>query len=246
MWDRKILKARAKDVLRLSYWKAFLVSLIVAFVGGSSSGSFNFNYNRPSSFHSPGNEDFPLLVLIIIIIVAVAVIVFALGFRIFLGFPLEVGGRRYFSQAAQSDVNMNYLGYAFTKTRYLDIIKAMFWRAFLTFLWFLLLIIPGIVKTYAYSLVPYILGDNPNIGYKRAVELSKNMTAGQKFDMFVLDLSFIGWYLLGVLALFVGVLFVMPYENATKAELYLALRQNALDEGICSYDELRLNRPIIE
>ncbi|NOU92094.1 DUF975 family protein [Paenibacillus sp. LMG 31456] len=244
MWDRKVLKARAKDVLRLSYWKAFLVSLIVAFVGGSSSGSFNFNFNRPSSFHSPGNEDFPLVALIIIIIVAAVVILFALGFRILLGFPLEVGARRYFSQAAQNDVNMNNLGFAFTKARYLDIIKAMLWRAFLTFLWFLLLIIPGIVKTYAYSLVPYILGDNPNIGYKRAVELSKNMTAGQKIDMFVLDLSFIGWYLLGTLALFVGTLFVLPYDNATKAELYLALRQNALEQGMCSYEELGMDRPI--
>jgi len=92
-------------------------------------------------------------------------------------------------------------------------------------------------------MVPYILADNPNIGYKRALELSNKMTAGQKFDMFVLDLSFIGWYLLGILVLFVGVLFVMPYENATKGELYLALRQNALDNGVCSYEELMLNSP---
>ncbi|TDF94498.1 DUF975 family protein [Paenibacillus piri] len=250
MWDRKGLKARAKDVLRTSYWKAFLMSLIIAFVGGSGGGgSINFNYNFgdfPSSF-MPSKWDgdgIAFIFIIILILIFLVVILFALAFRIFLGFPLEVGGRRYFVQAAQDDVNMNYLGYAFSKAKYLDIIKAMLWRGFLLFLWFLLLIIPGIIKTYAYSLVPYILADNPNIGYKRAVELSKHMTAGQKFDMFVLDLSFLGWYLLGFIAFFVGVLFVMPYDNATKAELYLALRRNALDQGICSYEELRLDRVV--
>jgi uncharacterized membrane protein len=87
-------------------------------------------------------------------------------------------------------------------------------------------------------MVPYILADNPNIGSKRAIELSRNMTMGHKWDMFVLDLSFIGWYLLGLLALGVGILFVMPYENATNAELYLVLRNNATTSGYCSSGEL--------
>jgi uncharacterized membrane protein len=90
-------------------------------------------------------------------------------------------------------------------------------------------------------MVPYILADNPNIGYKRAIELSNNMTAGNKFNMFVLDLSFIGWYILGMLAFFIGTLFVLPYHFATEAELYLVLRKNALDSGLCSYDELLMN-----
>ncbi|MDF2958266.1 MAG: hypothetical protein K0S39_1, partial [Paenibacillus sp.] len=231
-----------------SYWKAFLVSLIIAFVGGSGGGgSFNWDFDDlPSSFMpTPSDGDHFSLVAIIVIIVVAVVLLFSIAFRIFLGYPLEVGGRRYFVQSALNDVNMNNLGYAFSKSKYLDIIKAMLWRGFLTFLWFLLLIIPGIVKSYAYSLVPYILADNPNIGYKRAVELSKHMTAGQKMDMFVLDLSFLGWYLLGFLALFIGVLFVMPYDNATKAELYLTLRHHALDQGLCSYEELRLDRPLM-
>jgi uncharacterized membrane protein len=108
----------------------------------------------------------------------------------------------------------------------------------------LLLIIPGIVKSYAYSMVPYILADNPNIGYSRAVELSNQMTEGHKFDIFVLELSFIGWYLLGMLLIFVGMLFVRPYEDATKAELYIVLRQNALDNGNCTADELLMANPI--
>jgi uncharacterized membrane protein len=72
------------------------------------------------------------------------------------------------------------------------------------------------------------------------------MTMGHKFDMFVLDLSFIGWYLLGSLALGVGVLFVMPYENATNAELYLVLRKDALETNLCSYEDLSLAQPSSE
>jgi uncharacterized membrane protein len=88
--------------------------------------------------------------------------------------------------------------------------------------------------------VPYIVADNPDIGSKRAIELSNQMTKGEKWRMFVLDLSFIGWYLLGFLAFVIGTLFVMPYEDATKAELYLHLRERAVDRGLTSLDELNL------
>lgn len=247
VWTREYLKTRAKAVLKLSYWKAFLVSLIIALTGadgggsGSSGSSWRYNgeevRNLPSFFGLSGNEGYVVFTIIVI-----GLIIFALifAFRIFLGYPLEVGGRRYFVQSTQKNFNMNNLGYAFDKGRYMSIVKAMLLRGVYNFLWFLLLIIPGIIKYYAYSMVPYILSDNPNIGSERAIEISKAMTDGQKFDMWVLDLSFIGWYILGSLLFLVGVLFVKPYENATKAELYLVLRQNALEKGTCTSEELML------
>ena len=94
----------------------------------------------------------------------------ALAFNIFVVSPLKVSVQQYFKQASQDDVNMNYLVYLLTKGNYLAIVKGMFWSGLLNFLWFLLLIIPGIVKSYAYSMTPYILADNPGIGMKRAVE----------------------------------------------------------------------------
>lgn len=87
---------------------------------------------------------------------------------------------------------------------------------------------------------PYILAENPNIGVKRAIELSNKMTDGHKFEMFILDLSFIGWCLLGVLACGIGIIFVFPYQNATNAKLYLVLRNNALSRYWCDYSELLL------
>lgn len=250
MWSRKELKERAKNVLRISYWKAFLVSIIVGIAsgsGGSGGGSFNNHFgssgSSSSSFSSSGDGLAFLGIAIGILIVIIIVTLLALAFRIFLGYALEVGGRKYFVQAAQNDISMDYLGYAFKKDRYLNIIKAMLWKALWNFLWYLALIIPGIVKSYAYRMVPYIMADNPDIKYDRALELSKQMTDGQKLDMFVLDLSFLGWILLGLIACCIGVIFVSPYINSTNAELYLALRKNALDNQLCSYEELGLQQP---
>ncbi|TLS50677.1 DUF975 family protein [Paenibacillus antri] len=251
MWTRGELKDRAKQVLRTSYWKAFLVSFVIAVIGGGiPSCSFNSGLGGGgegdgggASWNGglgEGMDGIVAAVLVAVIVVAVVIALVGLAFTIFLRFPLEVGSKQYFKQAALGDVNMNYLGYAFGRGKYAPIVKGMLWMSFLNLLWFLLLIVPGIVKSYAYSMVPYLLADNPGIGTKRAVELSDRMTQGHKWRMFVLDLSFIGWYLLGALACLIGTLFVLPYVNATKAELYLTLRRNALDEGVCTQAELGL------
>lgn len=237
MWTREELKIRAKDVLRPSYWTAFVVSLVMAFLGGRGGGGFNFQ----SLNHKDMGDMWPIFLAIF-----AAVFICSLTLRIFVGYHLEVGGRRYFTQAAQGVVNMNFLGYGFKKGRYKNILKTLFKKAVLIFLWTLLLIIPGIIKAFAYRMVPYIMADNPLIDSDRAIRLSEGMTNGHKFNMWVLDLSFIGWYLLGVLACCVGVLFVMPYQDSTSAELYLVLRREALEKGICSYQELMLAPPVPE
>ena len=76
---------------------------------------------------------------------------------------------------------------------------------------------PGIIKSYAYRMVPYILADNPKMDAMEAIALSRKMMDGQKWNTFVLDLSFLGWYLLGILALGIGTLFVHPYKFSTDA-----------------------------
>ncbi|MFA9397695.1 MAG: DUF975 family protein [Clostridiaceae bacterium] len=243
MWSRYMIKEKAKEVLRLYYWKAFLVSLVIVLVGGSHNGgssggntTIKENYNDMQGI-MPENI---YKVLGIIIAFAVTIVLLLVIYRIFIGYVVEVGGRKFFTESAKGNSDVGYLGYGFGNGRYFDVVATMFMRSLYTFLWTLLLIIPGIVKSYAYRMVPYILADNPNIGYKRAIELSNEMTDGQKFDIFVLDLSFIGWYLLGIIAFGVGILFVKPYDDATNAELYLVLRQDAIDKGITNPMELNL------
>lgn len=264
MWSRGELKARAKEVLRGNYWVAFLISLVIGFAtgggGGGSGGRSGGNFNRGNidGFRGSYNWDWSydgnpfsfsdwepdwLLILGAVSAILGIILIVAIGIRVFLGYPLEVGGRKYFVQSAQYFNNKRCFRFAFDGQNYLGIVGTMFLKGIFTFLWTLLFIIPGIVKAYAYRMVPYILADNPNIGARRAIELSNEMTRGHKFDMFVLDLSFLGWYLLGMMALFIGVLFVDPYRHATEAELYLVLRTNAIEGGKCSLWELNLYDP---
>jgi uncharacterized membrane protein len=247
MWSRKELKDKAKAFLRKNYWKAFLVSIVIAIAGGNSNWS-----GGSSSSNSGGNSSlsniysFDLTFVLIAIFTFLVIIIIIAALRIFIGYSLEVGGRRYFVQSVQYKDSKKCFRFGFDGQNYGGIIKTMLLTEVYIFLWTLLLIIPGIIKAYSYSMVPYILADNPNIGVKKAIALSNEMTMGHKFDMFVLDLSFIGWYLLGAIAFGIGILFVLPYDNATKTELYLVLRENALQSNLCSYEDLLLNRPNFE
>jgi len=248
MWTREQIKTRAKSVLRGSYWKAFLVSIILGIVGAGR-GGFNFNssnnnnngYRRyvPERVIDNISDIAPYIIPIVSVVIGVTLLVLCL--RIFIGYSIEVGCRRYFVRSAEGDVNLDNMGYSFNRSRYMNIIKAMLYKGVLIFLWSLLLIIPGIIKSYAYRMVPYILADNPQIGYKRAIEISNGMTMDEKFNIFALDLSFIGWYILGAIAFGIGVLFVNPYVNATEAELYLVLKQKAINNGVCSEEELMID-----
>lgn len=87
-------------------------------------------------------------------------------------------------------------------------------------LWTLLLIIPGLVKSYAYMLTPYILKDNPEVSAKEASSLSDEMMKGHKFDLFYLHLSFIGWMILSVITCGIGFLWLMPYMLTAMAGFY--------------------------
>jgi len=224
----------------------------VSIVAGKSSNVF-YSINQGSNYRSKfseggfGHSIDPKL-LITMISVGIAVILFSavigMAFSVFLGYPLTVGARKFFTSLTAQDAELSTLGYAFKSGRYMNIVKTMFYKSVLIFLWSLLLIIPGIIKSYAYSMVPYILADNPCIDYKRALDLSKKMTMGEKGNMWVLDLSFIGWYLLGALPCGIGIIFVTPYDNATKAELYVTLRSKGLQNGLFSYEELMNNEQI--
>lgn len=107
-----------------------------------------------------------------------------------------------------------------------------FWSAFkvtflvglFTFLWSLLFVIPGIVKTYAYSMSMYILAENKGKPALECINESKAMTNGHKMDLFVLNLSFIGWAMLVGLTFGIAGIWVLPYMNATMANAYQSLK----------------------
>lgn len=93
-----------------------------------------------------------------------------------------------------------------------------------TFLWTLLFIIPGIVKSYAYSMAFYIKHDHPEYDWKQCMDESQRYMSGHKWQLFCLDFSFIGWILLGALCCGIGTLWVVPYQNAARANFYENLK----------------------
>ncbi len=235
MEERAELRRRARGALSGRYWYAFLVSLVIMITGGGFFGGSGGSGSGEDSF-SGGGLDPVILVLIVLGVAALSMGL--LLFRILVGTVVEVGGRKFFAELGDRRAHLGYLGYGFRRGRYGTVVLAMFFRGLFILLWALLLVVPGIVKAYSYRMVPYLLGDNPYLGWRRALELSREMTDGEKGEIFILDLSFIGWYLLGLLALGVGVLFVQPYYDATQGELYRDLREKALAEGLTSEEEL--------
>ena len=162
------------------------------------------------------------VMFLILIGVTVGLMVLALVLN-----PLNVGARKFFIQNAsnpETKVDGLNVGFVFGKN-YRDIVFSMLGTQMITLLWMLLLIVPGIYKAYCWRLVPFIIADNPEISGKEARAKSNAMMNGSKWASFVLDLSFIGWKLVGALTFgILNIVFTNPYEAATDTELYLELK----------------------
>ena len=156
---------------------------------------------------------------------------------IFLLTPLNVGCMKFYKEAGEHrEYNISHVGFAFSSS-YMNVVKIMFLVSLKIFLWTLLLIIPGIIKTYEYRMIPYLLADDPGMASGDAFARSREMMSGNKWHSFLLDLSFIGWLILsaftfGVLFLF----YVSPYMSCAQAELYLTLRGGVQPAGNGGYN----------
>lgn len=236
MWQREALKYYAKEQLRYNYGIALGITMVGMLLGGAgagSGGSADFSgalLNLLSPFFmfvsaaAQGSfEAFLGAMATSLIYVIQAAIIIALV--TFLSNPISVGVSTWFIAAPRGYSDFGLLFSAFQEGRYLRTVKTMFMVSLSISLWTLLFIVPGIIKSYEYRMVPYLVSDHPYLTPDEAKAISKTMTEGQKFDMWVLDLSFVGWALLGVLAMGIGVLFVIPYIEATWAQLYYVQRQ---------------------
>lgn len=105
-------------------------------------------------------------------------------------------------------------------------------QAIYTFLWMLLLVIPGIVKSYSYAMTDYILKDYPELSNNAAIEKSMAMMDGRKMKLFLLDLSFIGWAILCLFTLGIGLFFLQPYVQAAHAAFYEDLKAQLMEEEV--------------
>lgn len=214
-----------------NYVSAVVVALLMGIFGTVSGESSARRVSENSDIYS-GNLFNVGMITGLLAGIATVVILIVLVAKVFVGNLLKMGGYRFFilNQTAQPGIGTLLDG--FRSGHYVNIVLTMFLRDLFTALWSLLLVVPGIVKHYEYLMVPYIIAENPAMDYKEAFQISKQMMDGEKMEAFIMDLSFIGWYLLsavtcGLLAIF----YVNPYVQASFAEMYTFNKQKAYQDG---------------
>lgn len=211
------LKALARENLEGKWLTAIIVSVVAwlltdAFTGKGGKETIEYVWSNGEFIktvvnHNDSNSLFSLIAFIV-------------------GGPINFGLAAFFLKLARNQEST--FTELFSGFRY-------FWKNFVlnffivifTFLWFLLLIIPGIIAILRYSMAYYIMNDNPELKPLEAIELSKKMMYGHKGRLFFLWLSFFGWFLLGIITLGIGFLYATPYYNATKTNFYEDIKYNA-------------------
>lgn len=254
MWSIRDMKERGWAWVRHIYGAAYAACLIVFVMNGLMSERMNpllpVNLSHPlmEKLHGAG-VFWQIFLLLSFSVVACMIGVMGLFFKFLVTNPMEVGVCRYFlvSREKGEAAELKLVFSAFSGSSYWNVVKVLFLRDLYTFLWTLLLVVPGIYKTLEYRMIPYLLSENPRMGAKEAFAKTRDLMDGNRLKSFLLDLSFIGWNLLasvaaaaaariltalpapGILWLTVWaegliVLLVSPYEKSANTELYLYLR----------------------
>lgn len=279
MFNRKVLKSRAKKSLAGSYWQILAMNLLITAAGGALSGIIRINLSGPLMLTSPARIVFFSIFMLVSYAVSFLV-------PILLTQPLSVGMRKSLLSCAEGEqADFSSLLYAF-RTNYKGIVFVLLAKELILYAFILvpvllviaaagitnalglqwcdgvtemfaalftgagnmsnqlnevvamcasepgfivlmyalyIMLIPFIIKMYDYYLVEYILAEEPDLKWREALKKSKMMMRGNRFRTFVLNLSFLGWLLLGMIVCGIGTIFVMPYMYATDAQLYMEL-----------------------
>ena len=232
-------KERALAALRgkwgLAVGTGFVASLLGAYTAlGNSSSSSNsdeedIRYSVEMLQKMLPEEIFTLIVTIfnvlVIVVIVYAIILFVIGGPISLGYAkfnlnLVDGNSPQFSDLFSQ---FSRLG---------EGLVMQLLRSLLIFLWALLFVIPGIIATYRYAMAPYILYENPGMSAYEAIQRSKELMEGNKWRLFCLSFSFIGWRILAIFTLGIGLLWVIPYEEAAYAAFYREIVRERYGENV--------------
>jgi len=219
-------KFEAREALKDFWVISILIALTAILLGGVSLGSLkdskkndieiahrNAYYNIVEHPMKPGSYYYDFKETGILIIVVMQLII---------GGFIELGYNLYNIKLVNRDNNRGF-DTLFHYRRYfgnalgLRILKCIY-----TILWSLLFIIPGIIAAYRYSMATYIMAENPDIAPAEALELSKAMMDGQKWNLFCLHFSFLGWRILSAILTFgIGDIAITAYEKAAEAVFYM-------------------------
>jgi uncharacterized membrane protein len=231
-------RAAARKALQGFWIMAIVVTFVAGLLGGITQGGFspstNVNYEIDSTELDsiPGadesalvdyihwmesvNDRYPALKAFI----AFASVLSAI--QLIIGGPITLGFNRF--KLRRLDGEEAKFGDLFSCfDRFLDGLWMRIRTILQVFLWALLLIIPGIVAAYRYALIPYLMADHPDMSVGEAFEKSKALMNGRKWDLFCLDLSFIGWWILCGFTFGILSLWITPYSQMARTSFYRSL-----------------------
>ena len=220
----KELRRAGLDALR-GNWKTAILTYFVASLFGAtvtSGAGFSANFNVETSLEEFIGTIPPNMATVFAVVTTVFSILSIVS--LIIGGAMRMGYAKY---------NLNLVDRKEAKFNNLFSMMNYKWKGFCmnffmglyTFLWSLLFAIPGLIKSYAYSMTPFIMSENPQMSASEAITASKELMDGHKWDLFCLALSFIGWDLLCLLTLGIGNIFLRPYREAAYAAFYCSIRQ---------------------
>ena len=217
MMSFRPIKRAAKEQFKDNYWASVIVCLLATILSNGvtlvASYRMTNQYLDERMFTEPVVTEFSFPSFLLMIFVGNILTVSVAHFML-------LNGRQ------EDNPEIAELFYAF-KSNYTNVLFIMLVRYICIFLWSLLFIIPGIIKSMEYAMIPYILAENPNISRQEAFEQTKKLMDGHKLELFCLTISFIWWIILSVLtAGLVGYFWTSPYMEQTYANYYLALKEN--------------------
>ena len=221
MKTAKEFRAAARAALSGKWGIAVLAGFIASLLGGSGisygSSSVDISEEDVSMLKNMDSESMNLFISILIAVFSVAFVIGIVLF--FIGSIVELGYNRFnLNLIDGEEVSIGQVVSYFPHWK--KAISVSFLRALYTFLWSLLFIIPGIIASYSYTMATYIMAENPEISANEALRHSKAIMQGNKWRLFCLSFSFIGWSLLCVFTLGIGYLWLLPYEKAAITDFY--------------------------
>lgn len=230
-------RQKAREVLKGKWGIAVIAGLLASLLGGTSGGSVDINFDF-SGAESPNIQSFDLkhifqelipepfrgILLGGILYAVVVVLVFAALYYV-LGSVVGIGYAQFnLDLHDQANPSIGTLFSRFQMWKNAALTRLL--RDVYIFLWSLLLIIPGIVASYSYAMAEYILAENPQLTPKEAIARSKELMQGNRWRLFCLHFSFIGWLLLTLLTFGIGALWLVPYQQASVAAFYREISAN--------------------
>lgn len=237
----------ARNVLKGKWTLAVIAGMIASLLGAVSSGGTKFNFEFTDQganfslnvagqqiYNSGAAMDEQFLGILVggAIVGMLAVLALAIAF-FFVGSVVELGYARFNldlldrKEDTQIGTLFNYFSHWSTA------LASRFLRFIYVFLWSLLLVIPGIIAGLSYAMTGYILAENPKLSASEAISCSKQIMRGNRFRLFCLEFSFIGWDLLCMLTFGIGYLWLTPYKQAATAAFYREISEIVTNTAPC-------------